>query len=63
MSVEKNQIHREALFTSNQSSTEGPGRKLNPPKAQATSGIIPIRFQDETNYVTMAAWQDLVVRI
>jgi hypothetical protein len=25
--------------------------------------IILIRFQDETNYVTMAAWQDLVVRI
>jgi hypothetical protein len=39
VSAEKNQIHREALFTSNQSSTEGPGRKLNPPKAQATSGI------------------------
>ena len=25
--------------------------------------LILIRFQDETNYVTMAAWQDLVVRI
>jgi hypothetical protein len=25
--------------------------------------LIPIRFQDETNYVTMMAWQDLVVGI
>jgi len=26
-------------------------------------GLILIRFQDETNYVTMAACQDLVIRI
>jgi hypothetical protein len=25
--------------------------------------LIRIRIQDETNYVTMAAWQDLVIRI
>jgi len=31
--------------------------------AEEILSLILIRFQDETNYVTMVAWQDLVVRI